>query len=71
MVYTYDLERTICDLIMKWKRDEKTVNEEYCVNILKLCINTSNFSIQKLREYAEKLNISKEVDDILLEKEGR
>jgi hypothetical protein len=71
MVYTYDLERTICDLIMKRKRDEKTVNEEYCVNILKLCINTSNFSIQKLREYAEKLNISKEVDDILLEKEGR
>ena len=71
MVYTYDLERTICDLIMKRKRDEKTVNEKYCVNILKLCINTSNFSIQKLREYAEKLNISKEVDDILLEKEGR
>ena len=71
MVYTYDLERTICDLIMKRKRDEKTVNEEYCVNILKLCINTSNFSIEKLREYAEKLNISKEVDDILLEKEGR
>ena len=71
MLYTYDLERTICDLIMKRKRDEKTVNEEYCVNILKLCINTSNFSIQKLREYAEKLNISKEVDDILLEKEGR
>ena len=71
MVYTYDLERTICDLIMKRKRDEKTVNKEYCVNILKLCINTSNFSIQKLREYAEKLNISKEVDDILLEKEGR
>lgn len=71
MVYTYDLERTICDLIMKRKRDEKTVNEEYCINILKLCINTSNFSIQKLREYAEKLNISKEVDDILLEKEGR
>ena len=71
MVYTYDLERTICDLIMKRKRDEKTVDEEYCVNILKLCINTSNFSIQKLREYAEKLNISKEVDDILLEKEGR
>ena len=71
MAYTYDLERTICDLIMKRKRDEKTVNEEYCVNILKLCINTSNFSIQKLREYAEKLNISKEVDDILLEKEGR
>lgn len=71
MVYTYDLERTICDLIMKRKRDEKTVNEEYCVNILKLCINTSNFSIQKLRQYAEKLNISKEVDDILLEKEGR
>ena len=71
MVYTYDLERTICDLIMKRKRDEKTVNEEYCVNILKLCINTSNFSIQKLRQYAEKLNISKEVDDILLEKEGK
>ena len=71
MVYTYDLEKTICDLIMKRKRDEKTVNEEYCVNILKLCINTSNFSIQKLRQYAEKLNISKEVDDILLEKEGR
>ena len=71
MVYTYDLERTICDLIMKRKRDEKTVNEEYCVNILKLCINTSNFSIEKLKEYAEKLNISKEVDDILLEKEGR
>ena len=71
MVYTYDLERTICDLIMKRKRDEKTVNEEYCVNILKLCMNTSNFSIQKLRQYAEKLNISKEVDDILLEKEGR
>ena len=71
MVYTYDLERTICDLIMKRKRDEKTVNEEYCINILKLCINTSNFSIQKLREYAEKLNISKEIDDILLEKEGR
>ena len=56
---------------MKRKRDEKTVKEEYCVNILKLCINTSNFSIQKLKEYAEKLNISKEVDDILLEKEGR
>ena len=71
MVYTYDLERTICDLIMKRKRDEKTVNEEYCVNILKLCINTSNFSIEKLKEYAEKLNISKEVDDILLEEEGR
>ena len=71
MVYTYDLERTICDLIMKRKRDEKTVRAEYCLNILKLCLNTSDFSIEKLKEYAEKLNISKEVEDILLEKEGR
>ena len=71
MVYTYDLERTICDLIMKRKRDEKTVRTEYGLSILKLCLNTSDFSIEKLKEYAEKLNISKEVDDILLEKEGR
>ena len=56
---------------MKRKRDEKTVRAEYCLNILKLCLNTSDFSIEKLKEYAEKLNISKEVDDILLEKEGR
>ena len=71
MVYTYDLERTICDLIMKRKRDKKTVRAEYGLSILKLCLNTSNFSIEKLKEYAEKLNISKEVEDILLEKEGR
>lgn len=71
MVYTYDLERTICDLIMKRKRDEKTVRAEYCLNILKLCLNITDFSIEKLKEYAEKLNISKEVEDILLEKEGR
>ena len=71
MVYTYDLERTICDLIMKRKRDEKTVRAEYGLSILKLCLNTSDFSIEKLTEYAEKLNISKEVEDILLEKEGR
>ena len=71
MVYTYDLERTICDLIMKRKRDEKKVRAEYGLSILKLCLNTSDFSIEKLKEYAEKLNISKEVEDILLEKEGR
>ena len=65
MVYTYDLERTICDLIMKRKRDEKTVRAEYCLNILKLCLNTSNFSIEKLKEYGEKLNISKEIYDML------
>ena len=65
MLYTYDLERTICDLIMKRKRDEKTVRAEYCLNILKLCLNTSNFSIEKLKEYGEKLNISKEIDDML------
>ena len=57
MVYTYDLERTICDLIMKRKRDEKT--------ILKLCLNITDFSIEKLKEYGEKLNISKEIDDML------
>ena len=58
MVYTYDLERTICDLIMKRKRDEKTVRAEYCLNI-------TDFSIEKLKEYGEKLNISKEIDDML------
>ena len=56
---------------MKRKRDEKTVRAEYGLSILKLCLNTSNFSLEKLKEYAEKLNISKEVEDILLEKEGR
>ena len=56
---------------MKRKRDEKTVRAEYCINILKLCLNTTDFSIEKLKEYGEKLNISKEIDDILLEKEGR
>ena len=65
MVYTYDLERTICDLIMKRKRDEKTVIAEYCLNILKLCLNITDFSIEKLKEYGEKLNISKEIDDML------
>ena len=65
MVYTYDLERTICEVIMKIKIDEKTVIAEYCLNILKLCLNTSNFSIEKLKEYGEKLNISKEIDDML------
>lgn len=56
---------------MKRKRDEKTVRAEYGLSILKLCLNTSDFSIEKLKEYAKKLNISKEVEDILLEKEGR
>ncbi len=56
---------------MKRKRDEKKVRAEYGLSILKLCLNTSDFSIEKLKEYAEKLNISKEVEDILLEKEGR
>lgn len=50
---------------MKRKRDEKTVRAEYCLNILKLCLNTSNFSIEKLKEYGEKLNISKEIYDML------
>ena len=56
---------------MKRKRDEKTVRAEYGLSILRLCLNTSDFSIEKLKEYAEKLNISKDVDDILLEKKGR
>ena len=50
---------------MKRKRDEKTVRAEYGLSILKLCLNITDFSIEKLKEYGEKLNISKEIDDML------
>lgn len=61
LVYTYDMERTICDLV----RDRKNQDPEIFSKAWHYYLNNDDKDIWKLREYAELFNISKQVEEIL------
>lgn len=61
LVYTYDMERTICDLV----RDRKNQDPEIFSKAWHYYLNNDGKDIWKLREYAELFNISKQVEEIL------
>ena len=61
LVYTYDMERTICDLV----RDRKNQDPEIFSKAWHYYLNNYDKDIWKLREYAELFNISKQVEEIL------
>lgn len=60
-VYAYDLERTICDLVLSRKRNHKKVRISYAKHVYRDCKDRINN--EKIYEYAQKLNIRKELID--------
>lgn len=60
-VRTYDIERTICDLIAH----RKSIDTEIFTKALKNYANSSDKDYKKLRAYARKMKIGDKVDDIL------
>lgn len=60
-VYTYDMERTMCDLV----RDRRNQDPEIFSKAWHYYIKNKAKNIWKLREYADTFNISDKVEDIL------
>lgn len=60
-VYTYDMERTMCDLV----RDRKNQDPEIFLKAWHYYIKNNAKNIWKLREYSDTFNISDKVEDIL------
>lgn len=60
-VYTYDMERTMCDLV----RDRKNQDLEIFSKAWHYYIKNNAKNIWKLREYSDTFNISDKVEDIL------
>lgn len=69
-VYTYDLERTICDLFIVRKREHKKLELEYAEKLIEICL-LENIDISKLYEYAEKLNIYEQMTKYMEKRNGR
>jgi len=61
IVYAYDMERTICDIV----RDRKNQDSEIFSKAWKFYIKKEHKNIWKLREYASTFGISKQIEDIL------
>ena len=60
-VYSYDMERTMCDLV----RDRKNQDSEIFSKAWHYYMKKKSKNIWKLREYADIFNISDKVEDIL------
>lgn len=60
-VYTYDMERTICDLV----RDRKNQDTEIFSKAWNLYIKKDSKNIWKLREYAKEFGIAQQIEEIL------
>ena len=60
-VKCYDLERTICDVI----RDKDEMDKELYSKALKEYANSKDKNILKLIKYAKKLNVEKEVVELM------
>lgn len=60
LVKVYDLERTICDCIKK----SKELGRDLVVSAIKEYMRLSNKNLPKLLEYASKLNVRKELNNI-------
>ena len=56
-VKTYNLERTICDII----KDKNSMDIEIRNKAIKKCIKSKEFSASKMFEYAKKMNIYDQV----------
>ncbi|MCI5972749.1 MAG: type IV toxin-antitoxin system AbiEi family antitoxin domain-containing protein [Anaerococcus sp.] len=61
LVYSYDMERTMCDLV----RDRKNQDSEIFSKAWHYYMKNKSKNIWKLREYAEIFNISDKIEDIL------
>lgn len=57
LVKVYDLERTICDCIKK----RKELDSDLVVSAIKAYVRLSNKNLPKLLEYADELNVRREV----------
>lgn len=57
LVKVYDIERTICDCIKK----RKELDSDLVVSAIKEYMRLSNKNLPKLLEYADKLNVRREV----------
>ena len=60
-VKCYDLERTICDVI----RDKDEMDKELYSKALKEYASSKDKNILKLIKYAKKLNVEKEVVELM------
>ncbi|WP_242941546.1 type IV toxin-antitoxin system AbiEi family antitoxin domain-containing protein [Peptostreptococcus sp. D1] len=60
-VYSYDMERTICDLV----RDRKNQDTEIFSKAWNLYIKKDSKNIWKLREYAKEFGIAQQIEEIL------
>lgn len=60
-VYSYDMERTMCDLV----RDRRNQDSEIFSKAWNYYMKNKSKNIWKLREYAEIFNISDKIEDIL------
>ena len=61
IVYAYDMERTICDLV----RDRKNQDTEIFSKAWNLYIKKDSKNIWKLKEYAKVFGISQKIEEIL------
>lgn len=61
LVYAYDMERTICDLV----RDRKNQDTEVFSKAWNLYIKNDSKNIWKLREYAKEFGIAQKIEEIL------
>lgn len=60
-VKCYDLERTICDIV----KDKSSMDKEIYSKALKSYANNKNKNIIKLIKYAKRLNIEKEIVELM------
>lgn len=61
MVKTYNLERTVCDII----KDKNSLEIETRNKAIKKCIKSKDFSASKMFEYAKKMNIYDKVKNYM------
>ncbi|MBD3948454.1 type IV toxin-antitoxin system AbiEi family antitoxin domain-containing protein [Tuanshanicoccus lijuaniae] len=61
LVYAYDMERTLCDLV----RDRKNQDVEIFSKAWNFYLKKGSRDIWKLREYAKAFNISQQIEEIL------
>ncbi len=61
LVYAYDMERTMCDLV----RDRKNQDAEIFAKAWNLYIKKDSKNIWKLREYAREFGIAQQIEEIL------
>ena len=60
-VTCYDIERTICDIV----KDKKNIDKEIYTKALKEYAVSNNKNLLKLIKYAKKLNIEKQIVEIM------